>query len=121
MQGHPNPVVVVLQVGMVIGRLGLLGDPIDEGDGVLERGKPVLLEELAPVAAPPGEVPPLQLAPDLFFAEAGHPCDSCSTVARAFSRTSRPSDRRPSSIDRGGRSRITLSWVPALRTITPWR
>ena len=46
---------------------------------------------------------------------------SDSTLARAFSRMSRPSPSRLSEIVSGGSSRITLSYVPALRTITPSR
>src|SRR5438477_346393 len=110
---HADPVVVVLQVGMMVGGFGLLRHPVDERDGLHERGELVVLQDLAAPEAPPGEVT-LDRPENLLVRKGGHlgagayPASS-AVVASAFSSTSRPSANRPSSMDRGGRSLMTLS------------
>src|SRR5207248_1296251 len=118
-QGHPDPVVMVHQVRMVVRLLSLLGQPVDEVDGLHERTKREVLDELPVAQSPPGEL--VQRPPDLFVRQAAQLTPSSSREVSAFSTMSRPSDSRPSSIDRGGSNRTTLSYVPALRTITPSR
>ena len=101
---------------MVVGLLGLFRYAIDEVDGVDERGELVILDQLAVPEPPPDQIP--QGGMDLILGQGGQLTPS-SAVARAFSTTSSPSAKRPSSIVSGGRSLITLSYVPAFRTITP--
>jgi hypothetical protein len=55
-EADPDPVVVVLQVGMVVQLLTRLDQPSDEGDGLREASEPEPLVDLATLAGPAGEV-----------------------------------------------------------------
>src|SRR5439155_25329725 len=99
--------------------LRLLRDPVDEGDRLHERAELEVLEDLSAVESPAGEVTARQPHPDVLLGQPAHASDSSSTLARAFSRTSSPSESNPSWIVSGGSSRTTLSYVPAFKRITP--
>src|SRR5438105_11584775 len=82
MQSDPDAVVVVLDVGMVVQLLRAIRDPVDERDGVHERRELELLEDLALLVAPPGEVG--QGGADVVVGQAGHDRRSLSPWPEAL-------------------------------------